>query len=361
MKKVLRLVFVNLAVFIGLVLLINLAAVIAFRSYRLLKPDNDPRSTLPNYDTVKWAAMHFTEFSRLPAVYRSYTGWRRLPFSGQTIKIDENGIRATSNSLKQRDSARLAVFLGGSALWGTGSDDGNTIPSHFSNSASGEYRSLNYGESGYNAFQGYLFLKLAVMKGLNPDLVVCYEGANEIDALLKRNRPISHSRENQISSALRGADRDEVLSLKHYFIEPVIVFTGKIKARNQKVTEADYDLSPERLEIVALNFLKSWESVMQLTQQNNGKFIGVLQPVAYRGSPAKDHIMLDETRGKAFGLFYSKVIDLLKKPEFSRLAQYVIDPFDAFDSKEYIYIDDVHVSPEGNRIIAGLVYDFQGK
>jgi lysophospholipase L1-like esterase len=356
MKRILRLVLVNIAVFIGLLILLNLAAVVIFRSYRLIKTEEDPRAGLPNYDTVAWAVKHFTEFRKLPAVYKSFVGWRRLPFSGETINIDENGIRATHGPSSSADSSRLAVFIGGSALWGTGSDDGNTIPSCFSKQSAGKYAALNFGESGYNAFQGYIYLKMAVMSGLKPDLVVAYEGANETDALLKDNKPLSHSRENQVSSALRGADRDEILSLRHYLFEPLSVFAGKIKNRSFRVKPEDYDLSAERLELVAHNFLTTWESERELTVQNNGRFIGVLQPVVYRGKPMTDHITADETMRKVYLLLYTTILEKLKKPEFSKLAECVLDPYDVFDGKEYIYIDDVHVSPAGNMKIAGKIY-----
>ena len=50
---------------------------------------------LPNYLGAEWARQHFLEFNELNAVYMSYYGWRRSPYSGETIKIDDRGLRRT--------------------------------------------------------------------------------------------------------------------------------------------------------------------------------------------------------------------------------------------------------------------------
>jgi hypothetical protein len=168
----------------------------------------------------------FIERDELPTEYRSYIDWRRLPYRGQTINIDEQGIRFTPQSELATEKSPLVVFLGGSTMWGTGADDANTIPALFAKIAQGRYRAMNLAEAGYNAFQGYLFLKLQIINGLIPDIVVSYDGVNDALCLNPGLRPFSHQREDQIRTAMRGKDRkhEEALSFSHFFLNPLKSF-----------------------------------------------------------------------------------------------------------------------------------------
>jgi len=231
MRKLAKLIFINILVFLGLLLILNLSSILVFKIYKLNRPHRDLRVDLPNYKNIEWAAKHFKEFGNLPAEYRSFIGWRRLPFKGETINIDENGIRVTPQSDKVDNSSKLVVFLGGSAMWGTGSDDKNTIPAFFANLSKGKFRSINFAETGYNAFQDYLFLKIKTIEGLRPDFIISYDGVNEVDALNPSVNPFSHARENQIRQVLHDQDRNELLSFRHFLIEPLQLFISKFKVK----------------------------------------------------------------------------------------------------------------------------------
>ena len=358
MKKILRLVFINITVFLAILIFLNISAILVYRGYKMVKSDFDPRINLPNYKNISWAEIHFKEFKKLPAEYRSFVGWRRLPFTGKTVNINDKGIRYTLQPPVASDSLPLVVFTGGSALWGTGSDDNNTIPSLITEISGGKLYSLNLAESGYNAFQGYLFLKLQMMTGLVPDIIVAYDGANEIDALYRSNRPLSHSRENQMIKAMEGLDRDENLTLRHFFIDPLVFFINKLKTKFHKNTISDYVLSSERMDAVATDFLESWKSIKDLADQNNAIFIGVLQPTIYSGNPRTDYLNVDRSLEPVYRAFYATVLKELNEPEFRELSDCILDMEDAFDGNEYIYIDEVHVSPNGNRIAATKIYNF---
>jgi hypothetical protein len=56
---------------------------------------SDIRAGLPNYQGIDWADTHFREFLELEEVHHSYVGWRRLPYQGATINIDQDGMRRT--------------------------------------------------------------------------------------------------------------------------------------------------------------------------------------------------------------------------------------------------------------------------
>jgi hypothetical protein len=357
MRKLLKLIFINLLVFLGILLSLNFAAILLFKGHNLIKTNKDARAGLPNYKNIDWAATHFKEFINLPTEYRSYIGWRRLPFKGETINIDKDGIRLTPQSEMVSDSSRLVVFLGGSAMWGTGSDDKNTIPSQFSVLANGKYRSLNMAESGYNAFQGFLFLKIKTIEGLKPDVIICYDGVNEIDALDPSVNPFSHARENQIKKVMKGQDRNEVLSFRHFFIRPIQEFMSKFIMKLKPADEQSLKPDAERIRLVATGLLESWRSTKDLADKSGAAFIAVLQPNIFLGNPRRDYLNFDETQKVRYLALYSEIFRLLKDPVFSDLSTHILDLTSAFDGNDYIYIDEMHVSPNGNKIIADKILD----
>ena len=50
--------------------------------------------------------------------------------------------------------------------------------------------------------------------------------------------------------------------------------------------------------------------------------------------------------------FYQLVLELLQTPEYHELNKHVLVLTNTFDSGELMYIDECHVSPNGNKIIA---------
>ncbi len=86
-------------------------------------PD-DPRKHIDVYADAGWADEYFDEFAASHrTAYFSYTGYRRLPFSGRYINVDSLGLRRTSPDCGSGRADALRVFsFGGSAAWGTGAD-----------------------------------------------------------------------------------------------------------------------------------------------------------------------------------------------------------------------------------------------
>jgi hypothetical protein len=359
-RKLLKLVVINILVLMGLLIVLNLAIILIVQGrliikHNIIKDSIDKRARLPNYKNIDWASQHFKEFKELQSEYRSYIGWRRLPYKGETININEQGIRNTPQSELATEKSPLVVFLGGSTMWGTGSDDTNTIPALFAKMAHGDYRTMNLGESGYNSFQGYLFLQLQIIDGLRPNVVVCYYGVN--DALFYRSeqRPFCHGRENQIRDLMKGQDRDreDVLSFSHFLLAPLKSFINKYIVKKKP----KYDFSQERTEQVVKTALESWLLTKELAEKYGADFFVVLQPNAAIGKPYVEYLKLDTVRLKCYSLFYPAVLRMLQNPKYQELSNNVIVLTDAFDQKECIYIDDCHVSPNGNKIIAEKIYN----
>jgi lysophospholipase L1-like esterase len=136
---------------------------------------------------VDWIPDYVSEVARSRASrWQPYVYWRRQPFAGQYINIDDDGLRRTwSPGSEGRESVRIFMF-GGSTLWGRGARDEFTVPSlvarRLAEEAEGAFAVTNFGEAGYVNTQEMIALTLELRDGNVPDIVVFYDGANDVFA-----------------------------------------------------------------------------------------------------------------------------------------------------------------------------------
>ena len=215
--KIIKLIILNLIILIFLLGLFTTLPILFYKSFDLfhtlknyginfeekLTRERDGRSLLINYEKKEWAFNHFLEFSKLETEYKDFVTWRRLPYSGKTINIDKNGFRFTKD-YSDGNSKKNILFFGGSAMWGTGSNDENTIPSLYSK----EYKlkTYNFGESGYTSRQSLaLLINLYLEEKIKPDknIIIFYDGFNDVFMGCRSEiRKIQTQREKQINEIL---------------------------------------------------------------------------------------------------------------------------------------------------------------
>ena len=305
---------------------------------------------LTNYKNTPWAKTHFEEFRKLSSLYKSYYGWRRTKFKGKTINIDSLGIRKTLHITDNK--APLVVFLGGSTMFGTGSDDSNTIPSLFNKRTMGKYNIVNYGESGYTSYQSLIFLQTQMAKGLldSINMIITYDGVNNY-------RPgknyFSHNREDQIQKSLKGKDSE----IKYIFMYYTRTLLKKIKGKAPKTIDSEPKLDDEQ---VARELLESWLIMKRIAEANNAGFVCILQPNAFVSSPDITNIKnVINYRYKDFFKYYKYVNKFINENDrYKLLKPHFIDMTNAFDNVPNVYIDFCHVSPNGNEIIADNILKY---
>jgi len=86
-----------------------------------------------------------------------------------------------------------------------------------------------------------------------------------------------------------------------------------------------------------------------LVEANGGRFIPVLQPVAFLGSPSVEHlpeINNASPLGHQFQTVYPIIIQMLNETDLNW-----IDLTDVFDSAPAVYIDFCHVISSGNAVL----------
>jgi lysophospholipase L1-like esterase len=128
-----------------------------------------------------WAAEALAEQANIPSVADSFLGYRPGDKASTYTNLVD-GVRTSYQS--QVPGKKVSVwFFGASALFGDGQRDDHTIPSEFARLAEADGIALevrNYGRPGIAMWQELQLFQQTVAAGQRPDLVVFYDGFNDL-------------------------------------------------------------------------------------------------------------------------------------------------------------------------------------
>jgi hypothetical protein len=320
----------------------------------------DSRVALPKYRDIDWAETHFREFLDQETAHHSYVGWRRLPYRGETINVDENGIRRTYAS-PDHSPAKTIAFFGSSTMWGSGSDDESTIPSAFAKRHP-EYRAFNFGETAHTAHQSLNALVQVLAEGVRPDVVVFYGGSSELNKCGPGLGAFSTTDEPKIRELLarRGHGLGAAEAFRSIF-QPVSMLVERagrsIKARLSGAAKPrDCSEDPAKAESIARALFWDWVAAKHLVEGYGGRFVAALQPVAFFSRTRTDHIRIDADLQEEYETVYALYDEL--RPDFPSLRGNFLDLRRVFDQDAYIYIDHDHAGPNGNAMVAAAIGDY---
>ncbi len=402
MKSNIRLVFVNIAIsilflaglnFVSNVLLFFPPAIkglFAAKSETKNRESKDQSSkySLPNFSENRdLAKLNFQEMEEsFITKYEPFVEWKRQPFKGKTITVDEKGDRVHQNKANAKYSDLPVYFFGGSTMWGYGVVDNDTIPALF-NSISG-MPSYNKGETGFVSRQSLAqFINLLSQKE-RIKVAIFYEGINDIgydcraelgvnehgrtaqyrEILAEEDSKTKNSKVRETGGFLQYLDgifllgtRKLATQISGNIFEAKTVKSKQEGAGTKKLSvDQSYicDNSQERAEKVAETLVNNWEIAHDLAAARGIKFLAILQPVAFNSSPKLDHLknLWNPSYEEEFGLQFKTVYPLMKKVIQERGHKWILDYTTLFDVDEYIYWDFAHVSKSGNSIIANQIY-----
>jgi hypothetical protein len=313
----------------------------------------DPRARLPYYQTQAWAGKYWREHVRAfgQTQYVPYIEWRTAPFQGETIQIDANGVRRTPGGDASGNSFKVFAF-GGSAMLGFGSPDWETIPAYLQQDMKGRHPAVsvtNFGEKGWVSTQDVLMLMRQLQAGNIPDMVVFYDGLNDALFALENGRADGHAGQKRISVLLEhplaGALLDSNLSK---FILPRL---AHFRPRAPQAAPDDSLASA-----VADTYLANTRIVEALAFQYGFKFEFFLQPIISidpKDLTAEEQKMSAEMDYTApeFRALVSRVYALIaaRSPASGKIRP-LTKVFAG--QKSQLWIDWVHVTPEGNKMVA---------
>jgi lysophospholipase L1-like esterase len=116
-------------------------------------------------------------------VYRPFVIWRANPISEENMTINNDGLRVVPGA-SDRPSALQVFMFGGSTMVGWKTSDNATICAHIQRYLTFYSNEpvcvTNFGQQGYVNTQELIELQLQLRAGNIPDLVIFYDGTNEI-------------------------------------------------------------------------------------------------------------------------------------------------------------------------------------
>jgi hypothetical protein len=176
-----------------LLLLVELTLTFVYR-WRVRNDEGSRLALADAYHGADWTQAYYSEDEESGMRWEPYVYWTRKPYRGRFINVDSNGVRRTWRPATPQDvmgrSPRV-FLLGGSTMWGTGARDEFTIPLMLAKklAASGiDANITNYGQSGYVSTQEVILLIRLIQAGKIPDLVVFYDGVNDVYSGFQQGR-----------------------------------------------------------------------------------------------------------------------------------------------------------------------------
>ena len=317
------------------------------------------RVALPNYPDKEHARRLFADFKELQEEYVPFVEWKRRPLATENVNIGADGWRIHRRGPENdAPDARAIGFYGGSTMLGKGAADDATIPALFDQKTRG-FRVRNHGQNGYTTRQMLEVLENQLATGELPGTVVFYDGYTPVwtHCNYAVTRSLSgHIAEPQLRRAL--ADKPAWGYAADELVMPLVRRARRVLGLDRNPTNVwACDRDPARAEQVAETLVRNWELAKLLVEARGGRFHAFLQPVAYVGSPRLDHLAIDHA---GEGAQFRTVYPLIRAKLAERGAGFAHDLSAAFDGDEYLYIDDCHVSPRGNEIIAGAMLEAIG-
>ena len=343
-----------------------------------LDRDAIPDPTSPYYDGKAWAERYWTEMRELKSWYHPYVLWRRAPYTGKLVNISAGGLRETPGSRCGPGAFRVFMF-GGSTMWGYGVPDWGTIPAYLQSELQQRLGRdvcvVNYGELGFTSTQSVIELVRRIQCGDVPDLVVFYDGVNDINYAFIYGIPGIHRNADQVAARLddgaRAEDTGWIRSL------------GVVRLARQLVGAND-STAPPRFPFRGADMPRGLDEGIAAAYLNNHRMVRALaarygfaqaffwQPYLTMGRKplaAAEREMTDDpidadspedasTRAASRRLYESVYARIEAAASENDDLFYLAAVFDTVPS--LLYTDSHHLTHEGNQIIARRMLEHLG-
>ncbi len=321
---------------------------------------------LPYYAAQDWTGKFWQESVQAESYrYVPFVGWGHAPFAGETVNIKSTGVRHTPGASCQDDSLRVFTF-GGSTMWGWGSPDWLTVASHLQRGldaiAEGPVCVVNHGEDGFVSTQGVIALMRLLQRGERPDIVIFYDGANDVLAAYESREAGVHPALDDAAGRFESREHPLIqffkTSRQYSLLENAASrLQGDLVARRAAGTALQKEETLLLADEVVQAYLINYRIVKALAREYEFEYFFFWQPhLGVGGKPLtaeewEINSRLDPGLVEFAHAVYRRVDSA--DAALQRLRS-IADLFDEHDQQ--IWIDEWgHVTPEGNRLVAEVM------
>lgn len=308
-----------------------------------------------------WIDDYYHEFiAAFNTDWRSYVYWRRKPVQGKFVNVGDSNHRRTVQPEPAPDAARppARIFMfGGSTMWGEGVRDAYTIPSQLAATLTEEKLPAiitNFGETGYVSTQEVIELLRQLQEGNIPDLVIFYDGVNDVYAALQSG--VAGLPQNEWKRRTEYNLTNRYNQLRRLFVDMTLdrfCLGAKLKGLGARLQPpANRTLKEDLEQDIFRTYLANLKAVDALGRAFGFTTLFYWQPVIY----FKPHLSDFErkfTGEEPMQTVYQKTYALARS-EAGRLQPYRFHDISAIfaESTAPLYVDYCHVNETGNGLIA---------
>lgn len=302
--------------------------------------------------------MYF-EYNELELKWTAYTHFSLKSFNGTYNKINAKGNRKTIN--KVSDSTAIKVFcFGGSTMYGIGSSNEQTIPSLLSKKLIEKYPNktfnvTNFGVPGYNRNQENLQLQKEINIGNIPDIVLFYDGVNEVLTSFGNNEvalPMGSSKRNLEFNTAKSYSKKLSLFFKTSYTNRFVNYLSK-KVFSRKLNTSKNTTSLAKN--ISNNYKQQVFFLENLSLKHHFKIKNYIQPTIFSKKQLTNYELVMKENDQELESLYAKTYkELLIKNSNVEKNSYT-DLSKLFDTYNgIVFTDFCHTSEVGNNIIADV-------
>ncbi len=360
------------AVTLGVVVL---AAVELYAYKRYLPSDHDALEPAVKLDLTEEGTAadreYWKEFDQSNKVtYHQYVLWRRAPYQGELLSINQDGVRRTPHT--RCDNKALTIWMfGDSVMWGSGAPDEETIPSIIAQDYEKAGRPVcivNYAEKGWSNTQEMLEL-IEQLKHApkTPDIVLFYDGGTEAFAAYQSGQADVHSNFGSFKKFLDGWSTAQKAGFSYlrqtntYRLLERIAVRAPFHQGPEAAPKANVALSKVATLSAAVveNYVQNMDVIDLLAKHYGFRAVFAWYPNLAVGhkelTPYEQQVLrLEYSKFPELGVMYKAVYDRgqeINRPDFYNLRDSVDD------QKNTIYRGISHMRPEGDRIVADRLFN----
>jgi|LWDU01.1.fsa_nt_gi lysophospholipase L1-like esterase len=278
-----------------------------------------------------------------------------------TVNINNDGFRgAEINESKTNNDYRIIV-IGGSTVFGAGvGTDNNTFPYELNNKFKEKFNNvevINAGISSLTSFEELYHFKEKLIQ-LEPNLVIIYDGWNDVGYKRTNEPEILNTDENKLQLKDFQKYLRTPVVLYRYVLLPILDLQSSSNLDpNNTPTVNKLDLyDPQISNSVASLWYKHMNEFCQISKENQIQSVIILQPTLNHGTKPLTNY---ERSNYVKNIYFEKTFELLiQKSKDLNDCSMVSDFSNVFiDVTRGVYLDQGHLNPFGNKIIAEKIYE----
>ncbi len=282
----------------------------------------------------------------------------------ETININSHGFRGPDfSSIKPENTYRVFV-IGGSTTFGTGAtSDTTTIPGFLQEKFDNDQfpkkiEVINAGISGLFSGTEVGLIKQQILN-FNPDILIIYDGWNDITKKYKNYNDGVNNSQNQSTSKERDTFYEFGELLFDFSVVAKIIYTNLDYLPMSFAGPAVYSFEGTEINEKADIWSKRWIEICELGKTKDFDVVITLQPILGSGERTLSQFEThqfewkeNERRLPALEIYSQKLNEMNNHCSGTEDLRNIFDGFN-----QPLYLDSVHLGDFGNEIISEKMYE----